>query len=226
MRHLPIDPSLFINNRKKLIELLPKNAVAIFHSNDQMPRNGDQYFPFRQQSDFFYLTGLDQEKSILLLAPDCPNKKLREVVFTIKTNAQIAIWEGHKYTKKEAQEISGIKEIQWLDGFHPALREVMADAREVFLNKNELIKFKPDIKGRNQRMGERLKADFPFHNYQRLAPLLAKLRMQKSPQEIELIKTACIRWIILIVLKKKTVLIFLWKISYRPGEAKVKIKRA
>ena len=91
MRHLPIAPSVFKNNRERFIKLLPKNAVAIFHSNDQMPRNGDQYFPFRQQSDFFYLTGIDQEKSILLLAPDCPNKNLREVLFTIETNEKIAI---------------------------------------------------------------------------------------------------------------------------------------
>jgi len=191
MRHFPIDPSLFKNNREKFIKLLPKNAVAIFHSNDQMPRNGDQYFPYRAQSDFFYLSGIDQEKCILLLAPDCPNKDLREVLFTIKTNPQIAIWEGHKYTKREVREISGINKVQWLEGFHPALREVMVEANDVLLNKNELIKFKPEIKDRNQRIGERLKADFPFHNYHRSAPLLAELRMQKSPQEIELIKTAC-----------------------------------
>ena len=191
MRHHPIDPSLFKNNRKRFKKLLPKNAVAIFHSNDHMPRNGDQYFPYRQQSDFFYLTGIDQEKSILLLAPDCANKRLREVLFTIKTNEQIAVWEGHKFTKEEARKISGIDSIQWLDGFDLALREVMADADAVFLNSNELIKFKPEVKDRNFRLGETLKTDYPLHNYQRSAPLLTKLRMQKSPQEIELLKTAC-----------------------------------
>ena len=83
MRYQPIPESLFISNRKKLSQLLPKNSVAIFHSNDQFPRNGDQFFPFRQHSDFFYLTGIDQEKSVLIIAPDCPNEKLREVLFFI-----------------------------------------------------------------------------------------------------------------------------------------------
>ena len=191
MRHLPIAPSVFKNNRERFIKLLPKNAVAIFHSNDQMPRNGDQYFPFRQQSDFFYLTGIDQEKSILLLAPDCPNKNLREVLFTIETNETIAIWEGHKYSKEEAREISGIDKIQWLAGFEIALREVLTEANEVFLNSNEYPKFTPDVKDRNFRLGEKMKADYPLHNYHRSAPLLAKLRMQKSPEEIELLQTAC-----------------------------------
>ena len=191
MRHLPIDASLFKDNRKKFIKLLPKNAVAIFHSNDQMPRNGDQYFPYRQQSDFFYLTGIDQEKSILLLAPDCPNKNFRELLFTIKTNERIAIWEGHKYTKKEAKEISGIEKIQWLDSFRSVVREVLSEANEVFLNGNENPKFSPDVKERNFRFGEKLKTDYPLHAYHRSAPLLAKLRLKKSPLEIDLLKTAC-----------------------------------
>lgn len=156
-----------------------------------MPRNGDQYFPFRQQSDFFYLTGIDQEKSILLLAPDCPTEKLREVLFVIKTNEQIAIWEGHKYTKEEAKEISGIDNIQWIENYEMALKEVMSYHNEVFLNSNEYIKFTPDVKDRNHRLGEQLKTDFPLHNYQRSAPLLAQLRMIKSPQEVELLQTAC-----------------------------------
>ncbi|MCF6171634.1 MAG: aminopeptidase P N-terminal domain-containing protein [Bacteroidales bacterium] len=191
MRHQPIDAELFKNNRRRLVEMLPPNAVAIFHSNEQMPRNGDQYFPYRQQSDFFYLTGIHQEKSILLLAPGCPDKKLREVLFTIKTNAQIAVWEGHKYTKEEAREISGIENIRWLDDYNLILREVMANAESVFLNSNELVKFKPDVKDRNYRLGAALKADYPLHDYKRSAPLLAKLRMLKSPQETELLKTAC-----------------------------------
>lgn len=191
MRHSPIDQSLFRNNRDQFVKSLPKNALAIFHSNDQMPRNGDQYFPFRQQSDFFYLSGIDQEKSILVLAPDCPTEKLREVLFVIKTNEQIAIWEGHKYTKEEAKTISGIDNIQWVEGFEMVLKEVMSYHNEVFLCSNEYIKFTPEVKDRNHRIAEQLKADFPLHTYQRSAPLLTQLRMLKSKQEIELLQTAC-----------------------------------
>ena len=191
MRYLPIDSILFEKNRHRFIDLLPGKGIAIFHSNEQYPRNGDQYFPFRQQSDFFYLTGIEQEKSILLLAPDCLNEKLREVLFLLKTNEQIAIWEGHKYTKEEARETSGIHEIKWLDEFDAALREVIADADRVFLNSNEYVKFFSEVPDRNHRLVERFKKQYPLHQLERAAPLLARLRMIKSGEEVELLRTAC-----------------------------------
>jgi Xaa-Pro aminopeptidase len=191
MRYKPIDTSLFKKNRENFINLLPGHGVAIFHSNEQYPRNGDQYFPFRQQSDFFYLTGMDQEKSILILAPGCPNEKLREVLFLIRTNEQIAIWEGHKYTKKEAREISGIEHIQWLDGFESALKEVIAEASTVYLNSNEYVKFFSEVPDKNHRFAEEFKKQYPLHKLERAAPLLSKLRTIKSEQEIELLKEAC-----------------------------------
>lgn len=191
MRYLPISNNLFIENRKRFISLLPKDAAAIFYSNDQQPRNGDQYFPFRQQSDFFYLTGIHQEKSILLIVPDIKKKELRETLFLIKTNEHIAIWEGHKFTKEEAKKVSGIENIYWLDDFDLALREVMAASNNIFLNRNEYPKFFPDVKERNHRLGEELKEDFPLHNYHRLAPLLTKLRLIKSDEEISLLRKGC-----------------------------------
>ncbi|MAE07722.1 MAG: X-Pro aminopeptidase [Bacteroidetes bacterium] len=191
MRYLPINNKLFVENRKRFTSLLPKDSAAIFYSNDQQPRNGDQYFPFRQQSDFFYLTGINQEKSILLIIPDIEKKKLKEALFLIKTNEQIAIWEGHKFTKDEAKEISGIENIYWLDEFDLALREVMAATNNIFLNRNENPKFCPDVKERNHRLGEELKNDFPLHNYSRSAPLLAQLRLIKSKEEIALLRNAC-----------------------------------
>jgi Xaa-Pro aminopeptidase len=190
MRYLPVPNTLFSGNRKNFIDLIPSKSVAIFHSNDQYPRNGDQYFPFRQQSDFYYLTGIGQEKSILLLAPDASNKKLRQAVFVIETNEKIAIWEGHKLTKEEAREVSGIQDIYWLEEFEAALKEVLADAESVFLNSNEYIKFFSEVPDKNLRFAKIFKEQYPLHKVERSAPLLAKLRLIKSEEEIELLKMA------------------------------------
>lgn len=190
MRYQPIDNSFFTGNRKRFVEQLPKNSIAIFHSNDQYPRNGDQYFPFRQQSDMFYLTGIDQEKTILILAPDCPNKKLREALFLLETNEKIAIYEGHKYSFDEATEISGIKNVYWEDSFEVSLREVLVNADHVFLNSNEYIKFFSIVPDRNKRFVEKFKADYPLHKVERAAPILTDLRTIKSQQEVDLLQTA------------------------------------
>ena len=109
-----INTNLFILNRDKLCKELKNNSLAIFHSNDEMPRNGDCFFPFRQNSDLFYLSGIDQEHTILIVFPDCPDPAYKEVLFVRKTNEHIKIWEGHKYTKKETTEISGIKSVFWI----------------------------------------------------------------------------------------------------------------
>ena len=191
MRHLPIANKLFSGNRKNFLNLIPANSVAIFHSNEQYPRNGDQYFPFRQQSDFFYLTGIEQEKSILLLAPQASNKKLRQAVFIIETNEKIAVWEGHKLTKEEAREISGIQNIYWLEEFEASLKEVLADAEAVFLNSNEYVKFFSEVPDKNLRFAKSFIEQYPLHKVERAAPLLAKLRTIKSKEEIELLKKAC-----------------------------------
>jgi Xaa-Pro aminopeptidase len=113
MKYLPIDSLLFIENRKKFAAKLPPKSLAIFHSNDEMPYSGDASFPFRQNADLYYLSGIDQEHTILLLFPDCPNEGLREVLFVRETNETIAIWEGHKYTKEEARNASGIQKVLW-----------------------------------------------------------------------------------------------------------------
>jgi len=189
MRYLPITQNLFIENRKRLINKLPNNSVAILFSNDQQPRNGDQYFPFRQQSDFFYLTGIDQEKSILLITKN--GSKSKENLFLLKTNEQIAIWEGHKYTKPEAKTTSGIKSIFWLDDFEITLRETLLSTNNIYLIQNELPKFNPDVIDRNQRMGKKIRKQYPLNSYHRLAPLLTKLRLIKSAHEIELLRIAC-----------------------------------
>jgi len=191
MKYLPINQNLFINNRKNFLKMMKPNSVAIFVSNDEMPRNGDQCFPFRQNSDFFYLSGIDQEKSILILAPNCPNSKFREVLFLIETNELISIWYGHKYTKEEAKKISGINNVLWLDQFEAILREVMATTDNVYLNTNENIRFANEVPYRELRFAKELKDKYPVHNYLRAAPILAQLRTVKSDIEVELISKAC-----------------------------------
>jgi Xaa-Pro aminopeptidase len=182
---------MFIENRKRFIEMLPKNSVAIFHSNDQYPRNGDQFFPFRQQSDFFYLTGIDQEKSILIIAPDAKNENLREVLFLLVTNERIAIYDGHKYTREEATEISGIENTFWVDDFELSLREVLQNAEQVFFNTIEYVKYFNEVPTKNLRYINEFKEKYPLFKLERAAPLLAKLRSIKSKTEIELLQKAC-----------------------------------
>ncbi len=191
MRHLPINNQLFKANRKRFINRLSAKATAVFLSNDEYPRNGDQFFRFRQNSDLFYLTGIDQEKTILLLSPGCPNKKLREALFILKTNEQLATWEGHKYTKEEAQSISGIEHIYWLDDFDLSLREVLSFTGTVFLNNNEYVKYTSDVQDRNHRFALDFKNKFPLHKIDRAAPLLTELRSIKSEEEVELLSNAC-----------------------------------
>ena len=191
MRYLPIDNNLFKNNRKCFINLLPKNSVAIFHSNDHYPRNGDQFFPFRQQSDFFYLSGIDQEKSILVVAPDALNEKLREAIFLLVTNERIATYDGHKYTREEATEISGIENAYWVDDFETSLRDVLQNAENVYFNTIEYVKYYNEVPTRNIRFINEFKEKYPLYKLERAAPLLAKLRTIKSDIEIELLRKSC-----------------------------------
>lgn len=191
MKYPQLQSTLFEKNRKKLGKYLQQNSLAIIHSNDQMPRNGDQYFDFRQNSDLFYLTGIDQEKTILTLCPNHPNKELREILFIIESNVKIAVWEGHKYTKEEAQKTSGISNIKYLSEFDSTFREMAIKAENIYLNLNENPKFKSDIASADERFVDYLKKDFPAHEIERLAPIMKKLRLKKESEEIELMQEAC-----------------------------------
>ncbi len=191
MKYSQLNNSLFEKNRKKIIKHLQSNSLVLLYSNDQMPRNGDQYFSFRQNSDMFYLTGIDQEKSILTLCPNHPDKGLREVLFIIESNEKIAIWEGHKYTKEEARKTSGISTIKYITEFDSIFRELSINAENIYLNLNENPKFKPDVISADQRFAETLKKEFPAHEIKRLAPIMKNLRLKKEPEEIELMKEAC-----------------------------------
>ena len=191
MRYNQIDSKLFIKNRDKLNKLLKLNSLTIINSNDEMPRNGDQLFKFRQNSDLFYLTGLEQEKCILCLCPNQPNEELREIVFIIKANEELETWHGHKYTKEEASKISAIKNVKCLDEFNDVLKELISFSQNIYLNKNEYPKFSTDVPYRDIRFASKLKEQFPDKNYKQLAPLLTKLRLLKEDVEIELMQKAC-----------------------------------
>ncbi|PAW93070.1 X-Pro aminopeptidase [Mucilaginibacter sp. MD40] len=191
MKYLPIGDQLFTFNRKNFVSRLKSNSIAIFQSNDEFPRNGDQNFIFKQNPDFFYLTGIDQEQSILVLYPDCPNPLYREVLFLRQTNDHIAIWEGHKYTKDEARETSGIQQIYWLHEYENILHTIINYADNIYINTNENDRYVHTVPYRDMRMLEELKKKYPLHHYERSAPILRDLRVVKSDVEIALTQKAC-----------------------------------
>lgn len=191
MRYNHIDASLFKENREKFISNLKTNAIAVFNSNDEYLRSGDQTFPFKQNADFFYLTGIDQEQSILLLFPDCPNPIYKSVLFLRQTNEHIAVWEGHKYTKKKATAVSGIENVFWLDEFWNIFYTIINYADTIYLNTNENDRASHDVSYRDLRFINQLKERYPLHEYKRSAPILRSLRAVKSETEISLTKKAC-----------------------------------
>lgn len=191
MKYNPIDSFLFKNNRKKFSTNLKTNAIAIFNSNDEYLRSGDQTFPFRQNSDFFYLCGIDQEQSVLLLFPDCPNPLYNEVLFLRQTNEHIAVWEGHKFTKEQAKQASGIQNIFWLDDMWPVLTSIINYAEVIYVNSNENDRSAQDVSTRDLRFLHQLKERYPLHNYERSAPIMRNLRAVKSETEILLTQKAC-----------------------------------
>jgi Xaa-Pro aminopeptidase len=177
-------------NRKNFTQQLPPGSMAVFHSNDVFYRNGDQPFRYRQNSDFFYLTGIDQEKSILLIYPGCPNPELREVLLLVEPDEALQTWEGHKYSRKEATEISGIGKVRWTGQFEAVLAEAMSFAENVFLNANEYAKFSTDVPYRDLRFAKEIREKYPNHSYHRSAPLICKQRTIKSKEEIQMIREA------------------------------------
>lgn len=191
MKYLPISSFLFTNNRKNFVSRIKPNSIAVFHSNDEFPRNGDQTFLFKQNADFFYLTGIDQEQSILVLYPDCPNQAYKEVLFLRQTDEHIAIWEGHKYTKEEARKASGIKNIFWLTEFDTILHTIINYADNIYINTNENDRYSHSVPYRDIRLFEQLRAKYPLHHYERSAVIMRDLRVIKSDIEIELTKKAC-----------------------------------
>lgn len=193
MRYQKINQQLFIKNRKSLLKEIKDNSAVVVNANDIMPTNADGTMRFRQNSDLFYLTGVDQEESILVLCPDFPDDKFREVLFLRETNEQIALWEGHKLTKEEAREATGIKTVLWTGDFNKIFHTmmVMGNVGNVYLNTNDHYRADVSVDSRDQRFIKWCQQKYPLHNYERLAPIMHRLRSVKSKGEIDLMQKAC-----------------------------------
>lgn len=191
MRYSKIPRELFVHNRDKLTNKLASSSIALIFGAHQMPRNGDQFFPYRQNSDFFYLTGIEQEKSILLICKDEKVKDLQQVLFILKADKTLETWEGHKLTPDEAREISGIKQIKYIDEFENVLHALLTQVTTLYFNLPEIPKFKPEVQSRDFDFYRKIKGQYPLHVCERLAPLLSELRIKKSKEEIDIIRKAC-----------------------------------
>jgi len=191
MRYQPIDPKLFVENRARLAKMMLPNSLAIVNANDVLPTNADGTLPLHPNSDLFYLTGVGQEESILLLYPEAHEEKMREILFLRETNELLAIWEGHKLTKEEATRISGIKRVEWLSEFRPLFHRLMCECEHVYLNTNEHKRAVIEVETRDARFVQDTQRRYPLHDYQRLARLMHQLRAVKSEYEVELLKKAC-----------------------------------
>ena len=191
MKYQPIAANLFVHNRKNFCSRLKPCSLAIFQSNDIMPTNADGTMVFRQNNDLFYLSGVDQEESILVLFPDAKDVKNQEILFLRETNDHILTWEGYKLTKEQAQQTSGIKTIYWLSEFKQVFNALMAEAENVYLNTNEHLRAVVEVETRDARFLKWCKETYPLHQYQRSAPIMHHLRAIKSETEIDLIKRAC-----------------------------------
>jgi len=193
MRHQPVEPKLFTRNRRRLAREMRKGGLAVINSNDIMPTNADGTMPFRQNSDLYYLTGIWQEETILLICPDAPVAEYREILFLREPNELLEKWEGHKLTKAEATAISGITTVMWINSFDKTFHHLMAmgGVDRVYLNTNEHYRSEVMVETRDARFIEWCRKTYPLHRYDRLAPLLAELRSNKQPEEISLMQQAC-----------------------------------
>lgn len=190
MRYTPANKELFESNRREFAKRMPPNALAIFNSNDNMPTSADGTMPFVQQTDLIYLSGIDQEESILLIFPEAMDQQNREVLFIKETSEEIAIWEGHKYTKEEARNLSGIKSVFWLSQFNEVFNTLITQADIVYLNSNEHLRAKIEVETRDLRFAKWCKEKYSLHKYERAQPILHEIRSIKSDLEIEQLEKA------------------------------------
>ena len=191
MRTDPISRELFIRHRDTLRALLKPGAIVIVHSNDIYPTNADGTMAHHQQSDLMHLTGVRQEDTILLLMPDAVEPTEREILFVRKTSDEIAVWEGQKLTKDQAREVSGIERVEWTESFDDILPRLMVQAERVYLASNEHPRSVRVVETRNDRFIKKCRERFPLHRYERLAPLMHRIRMIKDEEEIAIIRKAC-----------------------------------
>ena len=190
MRHAPIDARLFVENRARLARLLRPKSLAVLNANDVLPTNADGTLTMQPNADLFYLSGIEQEESILLLAPDAFDPKQREILFVREPNEHLRVWEGYKHSKADAQKISGLTQVKWLAEFPTVFRQLMCELEHVYLNTNEHKRAVVEVETRDARFIRDTRAQYPLHTYHRLAPLLHQLRVVKSERELALLQEA------------------------------------
>src|SRR5215204_2326342 len=190
MKYLPLNPQIFIQNRQRFIKAMVPNSIAIFNSNDELPMNADALYKFKQNSDLFWLTGVIQEDSMLILFPDNPEKKFREVLVLVRPNELKEKWDGKRLRKNEATAASGIENIVWLDSIEPLLQKWIHWSDTIYLNTNEHDRKANWMPVRDYRYAEEMKRKYPLHNYKRSAQILKRLRAIKTPLEIEVLQKA------------------------------------
>jgi Xaa-Pro aminopeptidase len=191
MKYLPIDNKLFIKNRKKFTAQMKPKSLAVFNSNDIYPISADSTLSFEQHRDIFYLSGVDQEESILVLFPDAPKDNHKEILFLKETNEHIAVWEGEKLTKEAALKTSGIKTVYWLQEMEKIMFEIMTQCDTVYINTNEHYRANVETETREDRFTKWLKEKYPAHSVAKSNPILQRLRSVKEQIEIDLMQQAC-----------------------------------
>ncbi len=191
MKYLPIENSLFIENRQRFAAKLKPGSIAVLNSNDVMPTSADGTRSFVQHTDIFYLSGIDQEASILVIFPDAGENKHKEILFVKETKEEISTWVGPKHSKEEAAALSGIQTIYWTSEFENVFRSIVFEADRIYLNSNEHLRADVTVETRDVRFLKWCQKSYPLHKYERLAPIMHHLRAVKSPMEVELIKQAC-----------------------------------
>ena len=191
MRYKPLDNSFYTRNRKRVVGEMAPNSVAILVSHDEYPRCGDTTHPFRQNSDLLYLCGIDQEETFLTIAPWHPNPDYREILFIKNPSPEKIVWFGHRLSREQASELSGIRTVMFTESFEGVLNDLMMNAEHVYLHIPEDPRIKPTFPTHEVRFAAQLKKDYPLHDYRRLAPILYPLRAVKAPEELAALKQAC-----------------------------------
>ena len=190
MKHLPLDPLIFIQNRKRFTEKMAKGSIAIFNSNDEMPANGDALYPFQQNSDLYWLTGIQQEETMLVLFPGNPDPKYREVLVLLRPNELKEKWDGKRLRAEEGKAISGIDTVVWLDSLGAMLQSWIHQADTIYLNTNENDRKSSPVPTRDYRYIREMKRRYPLHHFERSARILKELRGVKTAAEIKVMQEA------------------------------------
>lgn len=190
MKNLPLNPKIFIQNRQRFIKKMKPNSIAIFNSNDEVPSNGDALYRFQQNSDLFWLTGIEQEDTMLVLYPDNPDPKYREVLVLVRPNEMKEKWDGKRLRAQEGKDISGAAAVLWLDSLDGLLQQWIHLADTIYLNTNENDRKASLIQTRDYRFVQDMQSRYPLHQYERSAKIMREVRGIKTKEEVEVVKTA------------------------------------